>query len=232
MINLEEHQQELIDSGMKPFVRRMTSPYFIVFDFETNGLDIPKDEALSLSAFKCIINESKIEVIASFQRFYHPTVPFNPDATKWNGLIDAETIVVKRGATGYYPKHFVDDKKAFIDFCSGVDNFIGHNCIAFDCKYFTDDEIDFKNVFDTMLVNTGVTEYYYMKKYDKWHSPNLGETARFYEVEFNKDEAHASEYDCIKTYQIFEKMLNLTSIRMKSFDEEVFMRKKKEEVIF
>lgn len=228
---LTENEQELVDSSLKPFIRKMDSPYFIVFDFETNGINVPKDEALSLSAFKCKVNGRVVEVIDSYQRFYHPTVPYNPEATNVNHLFNDDVIKEKRGPVGFYSKHFIDDRKSFVDFCSGVNNFMGHNCIAFDCKYL-DDIMTFSNIFDTMVANTGVTEYYWMEKYKKWHSPNLGQTASFYSVPFNKDEAHASEYDAIVTYKIFESMIQLTNIRMRAFDEGLYTKKRKMDDIF
>ena len=176
----------------------------IFWDTETNGLE-KHHSVLSISAIKCSLiiegEEAKSSIIERYERFYFrkPGEEIGEKAIEVNGLTD-EVIAERRGGAEY-SDNFCNDIKPFRQFCSDTKHFVGHN-IFFDTKY-----IDFwlSNTFCTMVTNTSIIGL--KKRNGKLKFPSLGETAKFYGVELDKDELHGSMYDSFITYQVFLKMI-------------------------
>jgi len=193
----------------------------IFWDTETNGLK--KDNSvLSISAIKCDFNleNEKIEnkIVDRYERFYFRKSgeELGKEAISVNGLTD-EILQEKRNGVNY-PKYFSDDISSFrYSFCEDTRHFVGHN-IYYDKMY-----IDFwlPNIFCTMKSNTKIIG---IKKTDgKLKFPTLAETARFYEIETDKNELHNSMYDTYITYLIFLKMIENKKTRNKVIS---FLKKK------
>jgi DNA polymerase-3 subunit epsilon len=177
----------------------------IFWDVETNGLE-KYHSVLSISAIKVAfsIEGEKIDssIIERYERFYFrkPGEEVGKEAIAVNGLTD-ETI--RKHRTGVdYPEHFCNDIEPFRLFCSDTRHFVGHN-IFYDKQY-----INFwlHNVFCTMKENTGIIGL--KRRNGKLKFPSLGETAKFYGIEINKNELHGSMYDSYTTYLVFNKMLD------------------------
>jgi DNA polymerase III epsilon subunit-like protein len=214
MVHLKEEYYDRINRVMKPYLRDMKSNIHIVFDFETNGIE-RKDDVLSVSAQKIWINKDRhIEVIGYYNRYYYCPVRYNPDATRINGLHDDSVITERRKKEiplDYYPKYFKDDKKALLEFIGDCSNFIGHNHLSFDSMWLP--ECKQHNNFDTMIKNNWMPE-----PYNTYRGPKLVKAVDFYGIETDETQLHQSSYDVEMTKAVFEKMLNLSTIRMKKFE--------------
>lgn len=216
MTKLEE---EDLNKHIKTFIQKMTDPYCIVWDLETNGLpklyeatrkqkDLP--DVLSISAYKYYIHTDKsLELLDKYERYYY-TDKYNPEATAINGLKNDDIITEKRGPTGYYPKRFVDDRTSFIKFSAGTRNFIGHNILGFDIL-FLEKVMKFPNVLDTMYANSIICP----NSNPYAHGSKLINVAKYYNVN-TEGELHTSSYDTEVCSKVFERMLQLSIIRMKS----------------
>jgi DNA polymerase-3 subunit epsilon len=191
----------------------------IFWDTETNGLE-KYNSVLSISAIKCSFNidndNFESNIIEKYERFYFrkPDEELGKEAISVNGLTDE--VITKRRNRDNYPKYFHNDISPFLIFCSDTRHFVGHN-IYYDKQY-----IDFwlPNIFCTMKTNTKIMGL--KKQNRKLKFPTLGETARFYGVETDKNELHGSMYDSYITYQIFNKMLENERMRDKPL---AFLRK-------
>lgn len=176
----------------------VNKPY-IVFDTETNGFEPEKHSVLSVAAIKYKSIDEPIE-IERFQRFYFPIEPYEPKAIKINNLSEE---VIKRNRHERYPLHFVDDS-SFQNFCSGIENYVGHN-VQFDIKFIP--FLKEVNTFDTMMLNKDIVKSEWNEFRKDWKWPTLQETARYYELDFNNSEAHDSLYDVLITAKVFQKMM-------------------------
>ena len=169
-----------------------------VFDTETNGLG--KCSVLSLSFIIC----SGSNILNEQTRYYFTNEQYNYHALKVHGLTK-EVIENKRDNCDY-PKYFVDDHDWLIDIMEEykVDNFVAHN-INFDKKFLPQEIIDQINnntifTFCTMKENT---TYVGIKKANKYKYPKLSEACQAYGIDFDNEEAHSSDYDTLKAYELF-----------------------------
>ncbi len=170
-----------------------------VFDTETNGLG--NCSVLSISFIIC--SESK--VINEQTRYYYANEPYNYHATKVHGL--TKDVIEDKRNNCDYPKYFKDDHDWLIDIIDEfeVDNFIAHN-INFDKKFLPEiikEKIESKiySIFCTMRENS---KYVGIKKGKGYKSPKLSEACKAYGLEFSEDKAHASDYDTLKAYELFD----------------------------
>lgn len=213
-MQLTESSQKELNKQIKTFIKNMKTNEFIVFDTETNGLN-ENDDVLSISAVRCMLNkDGSIDVISQYDRYYYCSTKYNPQATAVNHLFDDATITKKRGVTGFYPKYFKNDKQAFVEFCAGIENFVGQNSIRFDSK-FLKDVMKFPNHFDTMVTNKFITKIW-VEDTSSYKAPRLSELIEFYGVKSNSDNLHASSYDVAMTLEVFSTMLKLSDIRLPS----------------
>lgn len=167
---------------------------FIIFDFETNGLQ--GSSVLSISALKVrlIQDWSRLLPVKSFNRFYFikPGEGINIKALKVHRLTGE--ILKKHRQCVDYPKYFVEDIPAFLDFKEGCDLAVGHG-IEFDLSFIPNGT--FNKYFCTMKANT--------PRGQKW--PKLSQVAKRFGIFYNSSELHQSDYDVGVTLQVFEKML-------------------------
>lgn len=207
------------------FLRGAKNYKLISFDTETSGL-IPEGyrpgmklpSVLSISAWKVLIySKDKIEILDTYNRYYYSKETPHPKAIQVNGLTLEKLTELRRGTT--YPDFFLDDQDDFVSFCSGVDLFIGHNAIQFDCILVPCIDWTKVKVFDTKETNTGVvpTEFRYDKNDYRW--PKLAETIPFYNIPSDKEQLHGSLYDSKMTLEVFKQMLLKSTVRLRRFDE-------------
>jgi DNA polymerase-3 subunit epsilon len=184
----------------------------ILWDTETNGLE-KHNSVLSISAIKCAytINGESIgsKIIDRYERFYFRKSgePLGEEAIDVNGLSDEIIKEKRKGAN--YPENFCNDISSFQSFCADTRHFVGHN-IFYDTQY-----INFwlTNTFCTMRYNTHILKLKGKSGRRKW--PSLEETAKYYGVDIDKNQAHGSMYDSYITYQVLNKMLEHEKAREK-----------------
>jgi DNA polymerase-3 subunit epsilon len=189
----------------------MENKSIIIFDVETNGFQ--NSSVLSISAIRCLFNGNDADTVEGrFNRFYFRRDGEAKDfgALEVHGLND-ELIRQNRG-NAEYPLHFDDDMENFKDFCAGARHYVGHN-IHFDRSFIT---FDRPRSFCTMLANTDILKIPNRKRGYKW--PSLRECARFYQVEVEQKNLHASSYDTEITHRIFRQMLEGGTSRKRVLD--------------
>jgi DNA polymerase-3 subunit epsilon len=185
----------------------------IFFDTETNGMS-PRSSVLSISAIKRVFRGTKECMTAvhesSFERFYFRAEgePPGEGAIRVNGLTDE--VIARRRKGASYPRHFLDDVDAFLEFCADAGHFAAHN-IAFDRRFLP---FPLKHVFCTMEVNTKIVGL--VRKDGQPKFPSLAETARFYKLDLSPERLHTSSYDTFLVAEIFNKMLLYEPARKKA----------------
>ena len=205
MIN--EEQLPVLNKYIAQFIRYIKdNNKFIVYDLETNGfVTNPMPSVLSISAELCKVNPNKtISVIDTYNRFYYCLEPYNPHATKVNGLINDDEILRRRGYIVDYPQYFLNDITSFKKFCGETEVFIGYNNNAFD-NVFLEDYMVFPHSLDMMIVQAALENDRYRK---------LKEVAPDYGIITDEAELHQSSYDVYLTRSIFSSMLSISTVRM------------------
>lgn len=113
-------QANLFDEAQN-YSREIQTQSYVVYDFETTGVDTNQDEIIEIGALK-VVNGKFTEV---FTTLVKPTKPIPPDATKINRITNE--MVSK-----CYPiEHVICD---FYLFCKGC-QMVGYNSIAFDSQF-------------------------------------------------------------------------------------------------
>lgn len=182
----------------------------IVFDTETNGLYPNEYSLLSIGAIRYAWDQYEmLKEKGRFERYYYPKEPFNERAVMVNGLTK-EKVAELRGDAAY-PEYFLDDYKAFKEFCEGTRLVAGHN-VSFDVGFVP--FLKNRRKLDTMKSNADVVCTVWMPDREEWKWPSLEETARFYGVPFSPDEAHSALYDAMVTGEILKKMLERAGVRI------------------
>lgn len=125
---------------------------YVSFDCETTGLDVKKDEILSIGAVKII--ENKVELSTSFEKFITPSFPITEESIKIHHIRPCDM------------EDSLDSKEAIEDFLYFIGNrtLIGYY-IKFDIaminKYV-------KKYIGTTLPNKSIElSYMYYKRYQK-----------------------------------------------------------------
>ena len=85
-----------------------TEDEYVSFDCETTGLDVKKDEILSIGAVKIIDN--KVELSTSFEKFITPSFPISEESIKIHHIRPCDT------------EHSLDSKEAIEDFLHFIGN--------------------------------------------------------------------------------------------------------------
>jgi len=176
----------------------MVNEVNFVFDTETNGLG--NCSVLSISFIIC----SGSEILNEQTRYYFASEPYNYHATKVHGL--TKDIIEEKRNQCTYPRYFNEDYDWLIETMEEykVNNFVAHN-ISFDIKFLPQlikDKINNSHysTFCTMKENS---KFVGIKKGKGFKYPRLSEACRAYDIEFSEDQAHASDYDTLKAYELF-----------------------------
>lgn len=91
---------------------------YVVFDFETTGISVIRDDIIEISAIR-VRDHERTEI---FSRLVNPGRPIPPEASRINGITD-EMVCGEDGLGVILPE--------FLDFI-GEDILIGHNIQSFD----------------------------------------------------------------------------------------------------
>ncbi len=169
-----------------------------IFDTETNGLH--NCSVLSISFIIC--KEDKI--LDKQTRYYFPKENYyNKHAIAVNGL--KKEVIENHRKDINYPLYFEDDYDWLVDVFNefDVNNIVAHNT-NFDLK-FLPNEIKTKienqeySTFCTMQQNRDITP--------NNKAPKLIEACEIYGIEFDESDAHSSDYDTLKAYELFIKTM-------------------------
>ena len=136
-------------------------------------------------------------------RYYFAQEPYNYHACKVHGL-DEKVIKVQR-SKAQYPLYFIDDKEWLLDTFDkyNVTNIVAHN-LSFDLKFLPQEikeniENQKYSTFCTMQENRHLTV--------KNKAPKLVEACELLGIKFDENEAHSSDYDTLKCYEVFLKTI-------------------------
>ena len=171
----------------------------VAFDTETNGFK-PHNSVLSISAKKIKINlkEKTMESIGDFNRFYYRGEdPHNQKAIDINGLTSEKIKELRGDAT--YPEFYNEDRKSFEEFCKDIDLLVAHN-YDFDSQF-----IDFTPLNSYCTMKEGSYIYKSTTGITAW--PKLKDLAKFFNVKFEDENLHGSEYDVLILSRILFRML-------------------------
>lgn len=174
----------------------------VFFYIQTNGLS-KNDSVLSISAVKTIVDydNSHIELIDTYNRFYYPMENFSENAIEVNHL--NANVIANHRKNARYSRYFKNDQNDFLKFIDGAKHFVSHN-IEFN-KQFLDFKL--KKQFCTMQANTNIVKIISSKCKNAYKWPKLTETAKFYGLKFDADEFKIGSSNVKITIKIFEEML-------------------------
>lgn len=169
-----------------------------IFDTETNGLG--NCSVLSIS----YIVSQNYQILGNDTRYYFAKEKYNYNAIKINGL--TKDVIEKHRINCDYPLYFEDDHNWIIDIMRqyGIDNIVSHNT-NFDIKFLPreiKDKID-NNTYSTYCTMKNNKEFVGIKKGNGYKYPSLSKSCKAYNIEFDENEAHSSDYDTQKAYELF-----------------------------
>lgn len=161
---------------------------YVVFDFETTGISVVRDEIIEISALR-VRNHQKVE---TFSRLVNPGQPIPYGATKVNGITDE---MVKE-----HPRldEVLPDFLGFI----GGDVLVGHNIRSFDLKFlYRDAQMLLQQEIDNDFIDT-----LYMARtcLPQLAHHRLTDLAVYFKV--STQGAHRALNDCIMNQICYEQM--------------------------
>ena len=129
---------------------------------------------------------------------------------KVHGL--TQEIIKEKRKNYKYPLYFTDDKDWLINIMEeyNINNIVAHNT-DFDIKFLPSEitqKIDSNkySIFCTMKNNS---KFVGIKKGNEYKYPKLSEACKAYGIEFSDINAHNSDYDTLKTYELFVATMKL-----------------------
>jgi len=169
-----------------------------IFDTETNGF--ANCSVLSISYIICQDNN----ILNKDTKYYFSQEPYNYHACKVHGL--SEKVIEDKRDNCNYPSYFNDDKDWLIDILNeyNVNNIVAHN-LSFDIKFLPE---EIKNKIENQDYSTFCTmqENRHLTSNNK--APKLIEACGLLNIDFDEDEAHSSDYDTLKCFEVFIKTID------------------------
>lgn len=169
-----------------------------IFDTETNGF--ANCSVLSVSFIIC----KNTKILAQETRYYFSQEKYNYHATKVHGL--TKEVIKEKRDDSKYPLYFIDDSDWLINTFKeyNVENIVAHN-INFDIKFLPTnikEQIN-NNVYSTYCTMKNNSKFVGIKKGNGYKYPSLKEACNAYGIAFDIKEAHSSDYDTLKAYELF-----------------------------
>ncbi len=160
---------------------------YVVFDFETTGLESNKDEIIEIGAVKI----SKGKIVSTFSTFIKPSVAIPQEITDLTGI--TEEMVAKAPAINYVLPDFYK-------YCYGC-GLVAHN-IAFDFGFLSSIAKKMMYNFDNPQYDTMVLARQKLKGLKNF---KLGTVCDFLGVSLIG--AHRAVNDCVATAKVFLKLI-------------------------
>lgn len=158
--------------------------HYIVYDFETTGIDPHQCEIVEIGAIK--VDDG--EIIDRFQTFIKPFNPIPAEATKVNHITNA---MVKDAPTAE------EVFTSFIDFI-GDSKLVGYNIVGFDHIILR----RYAMAICGKLLNNYVTDVYQLfRRTVKIPKNTLSDAAHYFDIDIT--DAHRSIGDCETTFKCF-----------------------------
>jgi len=180
-----------------------------IFDTETNGF--ANCSVLSLSFIIC----QNYKIINEETRYYFSKEKYNYHATKVHGL--TKEVIEEKREDNSYPLYFIDDKDWLIDIMEeyNINNIVAHNT-NFDIKFLPSEIIEKinNNEYSTYCTMKSNSKFVGIKKGNGYKNPKLSEACKAYGIEFDSNEAHSSDYDTLKAYELFVATIKLKNEEM------------------
>lgn len=174
----------VLDEGLS--AQALTGDY-VVFDFETTGLDSNKDEIIEIGAVKI----SKGKIVSTFSTFIKPSVKIPQEITELTGITDE--MVVNAPVIN----HVLPD---FYKYCYGC-GLVAHN-IAFDYGFLSAIAKKMGYNFDNQQYDTMVLARQKLKTLKNF---KLGTVCEYLDVSLVG--AHRAVNDCAATAKVFLKLI-------------------------
>ena len=163
-------------------------PDYVVFDLETTGVMISKDEIIEISAVK--VRNGK--VVEEFSELVNPCRPIPYDATQVNNITDE--MVRHAPCCKEVLGHFLE----FV----GEDILVGHNIHTFDIPFICRDS---EKYFGKTIANDYIDTLRVAKVcFPEWKHRKLSDLADYYGI--STDGAHRALADCRMNQKVFERM--------------------------
>jgi DNA polymerase-3 subunit alpha (Gram-positive type) len=181
---VEERQSYLFDEKetgeVAPYLIGKT---FVVFDFETTGLDTRRCKIIEIGAVKII--DGKIR--ETFTSLINPHEPLEPDTIKTTNITD-DMLEGQPDIEDVFPD--------FHKFCEDT-ILVGHNSASFDLQILNRVAGEFKFKFPTKSEDTLLLA----RRFLKLRNYKLSTLAKYYEV--TNENAHRALADAVATAKIF-----------------------------
>ncbi len=172
---------------IKKMSNEILTQSFVVYDFETTGVDTNNDEIIEIGALKIVNGEFK-EV---FTTLVKPRKPIPPEATKVNRITN-EMV-----SNCYYIEQVIKDFYLFCKDCQMV----GYNSIAFDSLFLLRAGKKININFDNVQIDAFLLAKQKLKGLKNY---KLGTVAKYLDI--NLIDAHRALNDVIATAEIFIKL--------------------------
>lgn len=167
---------------------------FVVFDFETTGLNVKDAEIIQIGAVKF---ENGVET-AVFDKLVKPENPIPPRVTRITGITDLDVCM----ADG------IDS--VLKDFLAFIDNYIllGYNITSFDTTLLYDYAMHLygKSVSNNFIDLRYIAERYIKKNNISLPNCKLPTISDYFGIDISN--AHNALGDCYMTYQCYQKIFN------------------------
>lgn len=163
-------------------------PDYVVFDLETTGVSVYKDDIIEISAVKV----KGGEIIDTFSTLVNPDRPIPYGATRVNGITDDMV------ADAPYLKDVLADFLEFI----GDNVLVGHNIYCFDLNFIYDAAL---NLYGRYVENDYIDTLFMARKcLPKLGHHKLVDVAEHFNI--NTHGAHRALNDCIMNQKCYEEL--------------------------
>lgn len=144
------------------------------------------------------------EILDKQTRYYFPKKNYyNKHAIAVNGL--KKEVIENHRKDIDYPLYFEDDYDWLVDIFNKfeVNNLVAHNA-KFDLKFLPN---EIKDKLKNQEYSTFCTMQQNRKMTPNNKVPSLVNACKIYSIEFDESEAHSSDYDTLKCYELFIKTM-------------------------
>lgn len=161
---------------------------YVVFDLETTGVSVVKDDIIEIAAIKV----KNGQIVDTFDTLVNPDRPIPPGATRVNGITN-EMV-----SSAPYLKDVLEDFLRFIDGFV----LVGHNIQSFDMHFISNATV---KLYDKTVENDFIDTLFMARRcLPELSNHKLVDLAAHFQI--NPDGAHRALYDCMMNQKVYEEM--------------------------